>query len=44
VSWDTRNFKNGAYEVLGLMHVHVLAGNAEKTIAGQNIVEVTVGN
>ncbi len=44
VSWDTRESKNGVYEVLGLMHIHVLVGNAEKTIAGQNIVEVTVKN
>ena len=24
VPWDTRNFKDGVYEVMGLMHVHVL--------------------
>jgi hypothetical protein len=44
VSWNTRNFKNGTYEVLGLMHVYVLADNVETAIAGQNIVEVTVKN
>jgi len=42
VTWDTTKLKNGKYEVLGLMHVFVKKGDVEHTIAGQNIVEVTV--
>ena len=44
VRWDTTNLENGQYEVLGLMHVFVKNGDAEKAIARQNIVEVTVKN
>ncbi|MFC1963806.1 hypothetical protein ACFLV1_00285 [Chloroflexota bacterium] len=44
VSWDTRNLENGQYEVLGLMHVFVKKNGAEKAIARQSIVEVTVEN
>ncbi len=44
VRWDTSGLKNGAYEVLGLMHVTVLAHDIEHTIARQNIVEVTIVN
>lgn len=44
VSWNTRSYKNGTYEVLGLMHVHIIVGDTEKVIAGQNIVEVVINN
>jgi len=44
VRWDTSALQNGPYEVLGLMHVLVKKGKEEKTIARQNIVEVTVKN
>ncbi len=44
VSWDTTDLENGQYEVLGLMHVVVKKNNTEKTIARQNIVEVTIKN
>lgn len=44
VSWNTRNLKNGQYEILGLMHVFVKQGNTEKVIAGENIVEVSLEN
>jgi hypothetical protein len=43
-TWNTRNLENGQYEVLGLMHVFVKEDSAEKAIAGQNIVEVTIEN
>ncbi len=44
VMWDTRKLENGQYEILGLMHVFVDAGDSQKAIARQNIVEVTVKN
>jgi hypothetical protein len=44
VQWDTSAVQNGSYEVLGLMHVAVKRVKEEKTIARQNIVEVTVMN
>jgi hypothetical protein len=44
VRWDTSGLRNGPYEVLGLMHVTVLAHDNEHTIARQNIVEVTIAN
>ena len=44
VRWDTSNLKNGQYEVLGLMHVFVREGDAEKVIARQSVVEVTIEN
>ncbi len=44
VSWDTRNLENGQYEVLGLMHVFVKKNGAEKAIARENIVEVSIQN
>ncbi|MFH1639149.1 MAG: hypothetical protein ABIB93_02385 [Chloroflexota bacterium] len=44
VSRDTRKLANGKYEVLGLMHVFVRQDSAEKAIARQSIVEVTVEN
>jgi hypothetical protein len=44
VRWDTSTLDNGLYEVLGLMHVLVKKGKEEKTIARQNIVEVSVKN
>ena len=44
VRWDTSTLEDGWYEVLGLMHVSVKKGKEEKTIARQNIVEVSVKN
>jgi hypothetical protein len=44
VKWDTSKLEDGAYEVLGLMHVFVKKEKAETAIARQNIVEVTVRN
>jgi hypothetical protein len=44
VMWDTTNLENGQYEVMGLMHVLVKEDGKEITIAGENIVEVTVEN
>lgn len=44
VSWDTSTVDNGEYEVLGLMHVFVKDGNAQRVVARQNIVRVTVTN
>lgn len=44
VRWDTSILENGSYEVLGLMHVLVKTGDEQKTIAGQNVVEVAVKN
>lgn len=44
VTWDTKNLKNGQYEIMGLMHVFVKQGNTEKVIAGENTVEVSVKN
>jgi hypothetical protein len=44
VKWNTSELENGAYEVLGLMHVFVKEGKAEAVIARQNMVEVTVKN
>ncbi len=44
VTWDTTKLDNGRYEILGLMHVTVKSGDQDKTIARQNVVEVTVKN
>ncbi len=44
VKWDTTGLENGQYEVMGLMHVFLRKGRAEKGIARQNIVEVSVEN
>jgi len=44
VRWDTSALENGLYEVLWLMHVAVKKGKEEKTIARQNIMEVSVKN
>jgi hypothetical protein len=44
VCWNTNNLEDGRYEVMGLMHVIVKQGTEEKTIAGQNVVEITVKN
>ncbi len=44
VRWDTTKLENGRFQVLGLMHVFVRKGSEERTIARQNIVEVTVEN
>ncbi len=44
VVWDTTNLENGQYEVIGLMHVFVRKEGKDMTIAGQNIVEVTLEN
>jgi hypothetical protein len=44
VSWDTTKLENGRYEVLGMMHVIVKAGQQETAVVRQNIVEVKVEN
>ena len=44
VRWDTSKLENGRYEILGLMHVTVKNGGAEKVVARQNVVEVRVEN
>lgn len=44
VKWGPSALVNGSYEALGLMHVSVRIGREEKTIAGQNVVEVKVAN
>jgi hypothetical protein len=44
VQWDTTALDNGAYQVLGLMHVFVKKGDVEFAVARQNIVHVTVEN
>jgi len=44
VRWDTTSLENGQYEVMGLMHIFVKKNGEEKTIARENIVEVTVKN
>jgi hypothetical protein len=44
VRWDTSDLPDGQYEILGMMHVSVLSGNVEYTIASNNIVEVKVKN
>lgn len=44
VSWDTTNLANGQYEILGMMHVVIKAGEKESVLARQNIVTVTVEN
>jgi hypothetical protein len=44
VSWDTTQLDNGEYEVMGLMHAIVGAGDEELAIARQNIVDITIKN
>jgi hypothetical protein len=44
VTWDTSNLANGAYEVLGLMHVFVRKNGSHYAIARQNVVELAVEN
>jgi hypothetical protein len=44
VMWDTTSLENGQYEVMGLMHVSVKKDGRDITVAGENIVEVTVEN
>ena len=44
VPWDTTALENGAYQVLGLMHVFVKKADEEFTVARQNIVDVTINN
>jgi len=44
VRWDTSRLRDGAYEVLGLMHVVVRIDDQESMIARQNIVEVKIQN
>lgn len=44
VSWDTTNLPNGEYEILGMMHVHIMSKEKEQVIARQNIVTVSVKN
>ena len=44
VQWDTTALENGAYQVLGLMHVFVKKADEEFAVARQNIVDVTIEN
>ncbi len=44
VAWNTSRLENGQYEIQGLMHVFVKAGDVEIAIARENVVEVTVEN
>ena len=44
VQWDTTELKNGAYQVLGLMHVFIKKADEEFAVVRQNIVDVTVEN
>ena len=44
VTWDTSALENGAYEVLGLMHVYIQEHDVEHVIARQSVVEVTIDN
>jgi hypothetical protein len=46
VRWDTAVLEDGQYEIMGLMHVYTEepGGARRKTIARENIVEVTVKN
>ncbi len=44
VTWDTSKLENGEYEVLGLMHVYVKKDDSERTIARQNIVQISIEN
>jgi hypothetical protein len=44
VRWDTSDLPDGQYEILGMMHVSVISGNVEYTIASHNITEVKVKN
>jgi hypothetical protein len=44
VQWDTTVLENGAYQVLGLMHVFVKKADEEFAVARQNIVDVTIKN
>jgi len=44
VRWDTHSLANGSYEVLGLMHVYVKAGDEEQVIARQSVVQVEIEN
>jgi len=43
-SWDTTDLEDGQYEIRGLMHITVNKGTEERTIARENVVEVTVKN
>ena len=44
VQWDTTALDNGAYQILGLMHVFVKKADEEFTVARQNIVDVSIEN
>jgi hypothetical protein len=44
VQWDTTVLENGAYQVLGLMHVFVKKADKEFAVVRQNIVDVTIDN
>ena len=44
VKWDTSRLQNGAYQVLGLMHVFIKRDDEEKVLARQSIVDVTIKN
>ena len=42
VPWDTTCLENGAYQVLGLMHVYIKEGDRELVLCRQNMVDVKV--
>jgi hypothetical protein len=44
VTWDTTKVENGAYEILGLMHVFVGHGAIQATIAREAVTPLTVEN
>ena len=44
VTWDTTKLANGAYEILGLMHVFVANGSTQAAIAREAVTPLTVEN
>jgi len=44
VSWDTTELENGAYQILGVMHVFIKDGDREQVVCRENIVDVMVEN
>lgn len=44
VPWDTTSLENGEYQVLGMMHVSFKAGDEERIIARQNVMNVIIKN
>lgn len=44
VPWDTTLLENGAYQVLGLMHVAIKGEGKEMVVCRQNIADITIEN